>query len=1830
MRWTLCLTLILPLGALAQASLKNMHRDSYEEFVYRIDAAKAQWCIRHDSIPLDELLEGKPFAAFPAGSVDRNRLPAGQYIDVRVVDNRLISVLLSITDLMVYPVSDGGRMRLMVRRRETPDSTVDGADVRVNGRKAVFLAAGHCYLPGRVAGGFVRVAVPGDTTFQLLEQKVEDRPYRYRPRGQGPWAKIRRWFTKSHYGQAGVGTMLFSQPKYKPMDTVRLKAYILDRKGRRWRTPLDLYLEYVHDGAPVKHPLGLSTPAVPGSFAYEFPLPDTLPRDTRYTVSFRNRRGEVVFKGYFSIEEYLLNQVTDYRFRAERTTVYAGDSVRLLASASDANGLPILDARFHVALLRGEVRDFGQDTVYVPDTLYTAEKPLSTEGETVLGSDTRRLPEVVMDLQANGSIIDASGERHDQTDDVTYAPGQAKLDVRMEGDSVLATYQVNGRPVARDGFLRIQGVDLPLLPVHYPVARKVEPFAESYHFYIGKPGAFTDSTEDEPEAYEVNGYPNCRNDTLGFLLDNPRRVPVAYTVWMGNSVLERGWSNDREVSWARRSPRVHDTYQVRWTYIWGGKERKNDLTLRTPYRVLTVHLDGKQTIYPGQKDTLHIRVTDAWGRPDPGTDLTAYSYNSQFQGAIHNPFLTLFGRYHNRSLHSRPGFDTDDPQPGHWIPLGAHQGWIKPFGLDSLPYYNMLYPRAAGFMLNTHLPDFIPKIAVYVVRKGVPQRIYLLYLNKQLVYYDGVTDPLPYVFDVPPAYTRIGVRLYDRYLEIDSVYAQPFYRRDVVIDLDHLPKMARSRPMPPYLTWEETDLLSGRLWQMQSTSLTQYGYIYQGDRGTQLRQGNHHLVGPFEPTDSLRFLAPGFFESHFLLEPVYEYMLSPQFFRLEKTDPLHRIGGKAWLAPPGNGQWVLGDTLTAPPVLHSPQAGQEERFIFLEAGHTREQRIPGYGQLLVRWDKDTVLQYMVLYPEKEATSPLVLGPIREAIENVVPGTYTLLLVDTHFRTLERQHLRILPDQLLCMHTEGLLFRPDNPVITRLADESLERLRRQWAAEVKTPLQTPAGEKPAYTPDFPAGTAMVWGRVIDAHGGLGIAGASVMVTGTKTGCVTDGNGYFQLRSVRAGRLSLTVLSVGYATNRLDADAVDNAAQPVIVKLDVRDQGLADVVVTGYGEQRRSLSYSVTTVAGVSLEGRIPGLNIQEALDTIALKDAGAKAFRDTFRDYGFWKPRILMDDNGRAAVEVTYPDNITRWRNFVVGMDRYNRMGVATSPVISFKPLVASLSTPAFLVEGDSADLVGKVLNYTNRSYPVRSGFEEEDAVDTVGGKSSVVRFHRVAGTGDSLKASFVLQTGAYKDGEERRLPVYPVGVKETGGRVFVLEGDTTVIYPFTGRPATLYARGNMLDVLQDRLRYLKEYPYFCMEQTSSKLTGLLAERRMDVLLHKRFDGDKDVDALVHRLEKNQLFSGGWSWWGGGSASLRMTCYVIRALLPLRSDPLVGVALREGLLYLQNSLPSLPWRQLPDPLRTMAEAGHVMDYTPLIRKIVFDSLDQHNGWTYVRLLQRLGLDYREPMQKLLRKATPGMLGSIHWGDADGRWYGNDIATTVQAYEVLSADTTQRSLLPAVRLFLLGDHAPYAYNTVEAATVVSTLLQDALVANPRLATPIQLRITGDTTCTLTRLPATFQYSGQRPLVLSKIGGGTVYATVYEEHWNPSPFKVDSLFAVHTSFIRDGRETRALKVGERVNLRVRIEVKKEAEYTMIEVPIPAGCTFGDKPFEYEVHREYFKDKVVLFTDWLSRGVHEFNIPLEVRYGGRFTLNPVRVSLMYFPVLYGRNALEQVTITH
>lgn len=132
-----------------------------------------------------------------------------------------------------------------------------------------------------------------------------------------------------------------------------------------------------------------------------------------------------------------------------------------------------------------------------------------------------------------------------------------------------------------------------------------------------------------------------------------------------------------------------------------------------------------------------------------------------------------------------------------------------------------------------------------------------------------------------------------------------------------------------------------------------------------------------------------------------------------------------------------------------------------------------------------------------------------------------------------------------------------------------------------------------------------GRVL-ADNGTPVNGASVSVKGSNRGTSTDVNGNFTIhipesdRGFRNGAVTLLISAVGYEPQEMNI----SDSKPVNVTLKTLDKALDDIVVIGYGTQRKSdLTGAVSKVsekdltaypaanAIQALQGRAPGVTVQ---------------------------------------------------------------------------------------------------------------------------------------------------------------------------------------------------------------------------------------------------------------------------------------------------------------------------------------------------------------------------------------------------------------------------------------------------------------------------------------------------------------------------------------------------------------------------------------------------------------------------------------------------------------
>ena len=335
-------------------------------------------------------------------------------------------------------------------------------------------------------------------------------------------------------------------------------------------------------------------------------------------------------------------------------------------------------------------------------------------------------------------------------------------------------------------------------------------------------------------------------------------------------------------------------------------------------------------------------------------------------------------------------------------------------------------------------------------------------------------------------------------------------------------------------------------------------------------------------------------------------------------------------------------------------------------------------------------------------------------------------------------------------------------------------------------------------------------------------------------------------------------------------------------------------------------------------------------------------RTDFSALALFAAAVTTDADGRAAVPVTVPDNLTRYRVLAVATDGVARYGVGESALTARLPLMVRPSAPRFLAWGDTFELPVVVQNQADVPLEVAVAVRASNASLTAGAGRRVivpandrveVRFP--AGTDAVGQARFEVAaaSGPDTDAATVTLPVWSPATTEAYALHGVLdEGEVEqpvrapagAIPSFGGLEVTTSSTG--VAALTDAVAYLVAYPFECAEQLASRVLTIAALR--DVLAAFGTEGQaspaelevaagRDIEALV----AHQGADGGFGWWRRTEESWPyISVHVGNALARARAEGFdVPNAVSTALLgYLQTIGRRFP-RDYPADARAAIEA-----------------------------------------------------------------------------------------------------------------------------------------------------------------------------------------------------------------------------------------------------------------------------------------------------------------------
>jgi len=335
-------------------------------------------------------------------------------------------------------------------------------------------------------------------------------------------------------------------------------------------------------------------------------------------------------------------------------------------------------------------------------------------------------------------------------------------------------------------------------------------------------------------------------------------------------------------------------------------------------------------------------------------------------------------------------------------------------------------------------------------------------------------------------------------------------------------------------------------------------------------------------------------------------------------------------------------------------------------------------------------------------------------------------------------------------------------------------------------------------------------------------------------------------------------------------------------------------------------TASNIKNILIETKIPtkggGGMAEEAL---ALKKRGI------FKETAFWQAVVKTDEEGKAQVKFTLPDNLTTWQTETIGITKDTKVGANYIEFLTKKELMAIPFKPRFVVPGDEFFIGAQVFNQSKETQKVKVKFESqtlilkdekpEKEIKIKPDKSETVYFKVQAPP--QIKGGehkFLISTigEALQDIVEQSIKITPNNTYEVTATSNYTTSPIFKEYLFLPENVerdkgelTIKSSATLAVFLSDALNYLLQFPYGCSEQIASKLNAIAVVKRGLNLpnIGEKFklekikyeDKEYSIEEIVQiglaELYNNQQPDGGFSFWRYGDSNFHLTLHVLETL-----------------------------------------------------------------------------------------------------------------------------------------------------------------------------------------------------------------------------------------------------------------------------------------------------------------------------------------------------------------
>ena len=1662
------------------------------------------------------------------------------------------------------------------------------------------------------------------------------------------------------------GYIVFNKPKYRPNETVHFKAFIVDSQRKASQEAVNLKL--FQSGKGEKFIQQIEAYA-PGSYEGSFILHDSLDfqLDEPIYVSVQRPNGPQIIGERIQYADYELKGI-NLRISKQQSFHYLGQNLELEIKGQDENALPLFDARLEISILPDRVLEYFSDHTFLPDTILFLDMPLDASAPTIFSISDSLFPEMNLNYQVRVKLISFDNQVKENIQRLHFYHKREEVEYRLKDSLITFYYRENGISKEVQALLineNKDGVASLSRYVDLPFTQKINPAIYRYKVkYRDKEVTL----RPEPGEAELNIINNRSSRDVRFSIRNPRDLVFTWFLYKNDEELARGEARSLNLE---ETAAPIDHYHLLIQYLWAGEMKELWSTSTFQPKTLNISVRQPERVFPGEMATIEVEVRDAYGHPAPHTDLTAFAWTRKF--SEQPPTFSVNNmRYGFPAPYNSFSFNNQKSRRTFYYPQNRNF-WFAETGLDTMLYFQYRFPEKELFIHQEETFNGQTQFSPFVMNKGRQIPIQAIYVNDVPVYTSLAINVRPWSFVGMPGRNHIRLRTRRQEIVIDSLYLEAGKKTFMSLDLEKVEGVRVKRAHARISRRERQTLFPLHHAFRQNNEDELYWTENDGEisllnpqwsHSRTLNQNMISIVGPLLLDSAEIFSQEGLLFSIPLRPGLIQYFSDTKVNQVSPLNP--NLYYSYWTSRTiGN----LDEEVLTSALLNE----NLRRILEFQLQPAFQYQIPnrttwGMGKLIIKREMDPAIkdrcgepQHILLKEIAHPENPGFYPGSQSVFENLEAGRYSLVFVfkDRHF-------METAPFEVIANGQNYYKIRLNEmPMTDSEMAEVFETLASRFRLSVeKKGLASFAPmlfQKP--TIEILRGET-VSGRVFDASDFFPLPGVYVIVPGTNIGTITDLDGRYSIQVPPGMRLRFSFIGMEVHEMTPGRSIQDVFLNPDPVSLDevvvVARGSSVSRALTGmvpgirvrgfsglYGNRASEDAVFCIVESDVELEELSSKQDQFEATSPFSLRDFTdwrpgdqAGSIRSNFSDYAYWQPRLRTDEQGKAAFKVKFPDDITYWNTYVYAMNDRLQTGRHFSGIQSFQALTARLSLPRFLINSDTTEALGRITAYLQDTLSAATFVE-------VNGQQSKTYDHQVfqsridtlsltAENTDSLRVKYYLEFQGFIDGEERKIPVYPQGLEKTCGHFWSLQSDTSFSIGFEPElgEVNLYVKDNPLEYFLGDIEHLIQFPYQCNEQEASRLIGLLVKKKVNERLGRHFWEEGLIRRTIGNLEKNQNEEGLWGWWNKESnTNIWMSEHVMKALqLAIKNGYEVNLSrpVTAEMLAWQWEKASTN-RDRISLINLMLMQKVEQDYSMLINRLKSEEQSWRDFYDIAELEHNAGL--RNMAAAVLDSARVSFFGNLHFRGTGGPYafQGTTLTNSLAAYRIIeqAGQDFDEYLDPIFYYLLESRDMSYPLGTYFSSNQLLTLLPSLLNKVGHVMEKATLTLTGAVDTVAVEFPLDLQYRPDQALHITKTGLSPLYLTTYQRYWETKPSLQGNEIRVTTWF--EGIEPEeSLEAGKEVVLKATLTLENEAEYLMLEVPIPAGCSYADHQPKGpgEVHREQWRNRTTLFFNRLRSGTYTYEIKLLPRFSGSYTLNPAKAELMYFPVFNGNNEMRKVVI--